>query len=194
MVGVRWRQFWAKRKGWSVTRTERLRLRGVPSQFSLLLYTIHRGWCQLIVHRAWWQSGFGCLVWDLIEISSPVSRDPYNLRRRPGLRSCPNSHLPSDFLGGRKFLPKHWSCPLLRLQERSAAGIVVQSLPKFGWGKRQCPLLDRIRFWTTWQHNLLWRMWEPRESFSVHHGTIPGLGVCRESRSSGMHGRCDVFC
>ena len=193
MVEVGQRQFWVKQKGWSATRTGRLCLQGMPGQSSLLLYTTRQGQCQLVVHRAWWQSSFGCLVWDLVEISPPVSGDPYNLRQRPGLGSCPNSHLPSDFLSGRKFLPKHWLRLLLRLQGRSAARIVVQSLPRFKWGKRQCPLLDGICFWTTWQHDLLWRTWEPRESFPVRHGTTPGLGICRESRSLGMHGRCDIL-
>ena len=66
-----------------------------------------RDQCQPAVRKAWWQSGFGCLIRDLIEISPPVSRDPYNLRWRPGLGSCSNSRPPSDFLGGRKSLSNH---------------------------------------------------------------------------------------
>ena len=108
MVGVRQRQFWAKQKRRSATWTERLHLQGAPGQFSLLLYTTHQGQCQLVVCRAWWQSGFGCLIWDLIKISPLMSRNLYNLCWRPGLGSCPNSRLLSDFLGGRKFLPKRW--------------------------------------------------------------------------------------
>ena len=193
MVGVGWRWFWIKWKGWSTTRTGRLCLRGMPGQSSLLLYTTCRGQCQLVVYRAWWQSGFGCLIWDLVEISPLVSRDPYNLCQRPGLGSCPNSCLLSDFLGSRKFLPKHWLRLLPHLQERSAARIVVQSLPRVGWEKCQCPLLDRIYFRTTWQHDLLWRTWEPRESFPVCCGTAPGLGIYRKSRSLGMHSHCDIL-
>ena len=68
---------------------------------------MHRGQYQPAVRKAWWQSGFRCLIGDLVKISPPVSGDPYNLRRRPGLGSCPDSRPLSDFLGGRKFLPKH---------------------------------------------------------------------------------------
>ena len=193
MVGVRQRWFWAKQKGRSATQTRKLYLQGVPGQSFLLLCTTRWGRCQLVICRAWWQSDFECLIWDLIEILPLVSGDLYNLHQRPGLRSCPNSRLLSDFLGGRKFLSERWLRLLPCLQGRSAAGIVVQSLPRFRWGKRQCPLLDGTCFQTTWQHDLLWRTWEPRESFPVCHGTAPGLGVYRKSRSSEMRDRCDVL-
>ena len=193
MVEVGQRRFWAMWKGQSTTRTGRLYWRDAPGRSFVLLCTTRQGQCQLAIYRAWWRSGFGCLIWDLIEISPLVSRDPYNLRQRPGLGSCLNSRPLSDFLSGRKFLPKCWSRLLLHLQGRNAAGIVVQILPRFGWGKCQCLLLDRIRFWTTWRHDLPWRAWGPRESFPVCLGTAPGLGIYRESKSSGMRDHCDIL-
>ena len=177
----------------SATQTGRLHLWGALGWSSVLLCTMHRGQCWLVIHKAWWQSSFGCLIWDPVKILLPMSEDLYNLRQRPGLGNCPNSRPPSNFLGGRRFLPTCWSRPLLHLQGRSAAGIVVQSLPRFEWRKCQCLLLDGTCFQTTWWHDLLWRMWEPRESSPVCCGTAPGLGVYRESRSLGMRGHCDIL-
>ena len=122
-------------KGRSATWTERLYLQSTPSWSSVLLCTTRWGQYQPAICKTWWQSGFGCLIRDLVKISPPVSGDPYNLHWRPGLGSCPDSRPPSNFLGGRKFLLKHWLRLLLRLQRRSAARIVVQILPRFEWGK-----------------------------------------------------------
>ena len=109
IVGVRQRQFWVMRREWNAMWTGRLCLWGMPGQSSMLLCTTHQGRYQLAVHRTWWQSGFGCLAWDLIEISPPVSGDLYNQCWRPGLGSYLNSCPLSNFLNGRKFLPKCWS-------------------------------------------------------------------------------------
>ena len=155
--------------------------------------TTHPGRCRLAVHKAWWRSAFVCLLWDLVEISPPMSGGPYNLHQRPGLGSYLNSCPPSNFLGGRKFLPRRWLRSLLHLQGRNAARIVVQILPRFGWGKCWCLLPDEIHFRTTWQHDLSWRTWGPREFFPVRLGTAPGLGVYRGSKSSEMCDRCGVL-
>ena len=90
-----------------MTQTKRPHWQGTPGRSSVLLCTTHRGRYQLVVHRAWWQSGSGCLTRDLIKTSPLGSGDPYNLhwRLRPG--SCLDSHLPSNLLSGRKCLPAH---------------------------------------------------------------------------------------
>ena len=90
-----------------MTRTERPHWRGVPGLFSTLLCTTCQGHYRLVVHRAWWRSGSGCLTGDLVETSPLVSGDPYNLRRRLGPGSCPDSRPLSDLLGGRRYLPAH---------------------------------------------------------------------------------------
>ena len=90
-----------------MTWTERPHWRDMPGRSSVLLCTTHWGHYRLVIHRAWWQSGSGCLTGDLIETLPLVSRDPYNLRWRLRPRNCPDSHPPSDLLGGRRCLPVH---------------------------------------------------------------------------------------
>ena len=85
------------------------------------------------------------------------------------------------------------SCLLPRWQGRSGSGTVVQNPPRFGWGRRRCPLPDGTRSRTTWRHDHLWKMWGPRGFSPVHRGIAPGLGGCRESRSSKTRSHCDIL-
>ena len=177
----------------SITRTERPHWRGTLGQSFVLLYTIRQGRCRWVFHMAWWQFGSGCPTWVLVKTSPLVSRDPCNLHQRPGSGNCSDSHLLSNLLGGRRFLPGCWSRPLPCLQGRSKPGIAVRSPSRFAWEKRQCPFPDERHSWTTWRHDHPWKMWEPREFFPVRCKTVPGLGICRGSRSLRMCGHCDVL-
>ena len=101
-------------EGQIVTWTKRPHWRDVPGQSSALLYTMRRGHYQLVIRRAWWRSGSGCLARDLVETSPLVSGDPCNPHRRLRPGSCPDSRPLSDLLGGRRCLPARWLHPLPR--------------------------------------------------------------------------------
>ena len=90
-----------------MTWTERPYWRGMSGQSSMLLCTTHQGHYWLVVHRAWWLSGSGCLTGDLIKTLPLASGDLYNLCQRLGPGSCPDSCPPSDLLSGRRCLSEH---------------------------------------------------------------------------------------